>query len=64
MSNGKKYIADFSSLVTGIRDIHRHLQNAASKSVNLMLTLRNWLIGYYIAEYESKVLTVLSTVIG
>ena len=26
----------------------------ANKSVKLLLTLRNWLIGYYIVEYEQK----------
>jgi len=52
MSNDTSNAVDFSSLVTRIQDLHCHLQTAASKSVNLMLTLRNWLIGYYIAEYE------------
>lgn len=43
---------DFSNLVNSIKDLHYSLQNAVSKSVNVLLTLRNWMIGYYIAEYE------------
>lgn len=52
MSNGNRPKLEFSSLVSRIEELHRSLQDAASKSVNMMLTLRNWLIGYYIAEYE------------
>ncbi|MCB5272092.1 MAG: PDDEXK nuclease domain-containing protein [Candidatus Cloacimonetes bacterium] len=44
----------FPNLVSQIHELHQQLQTAASKSVNMMLTLRNWLIGYYIAEYELK----------
>lgn len=47
-----KRISDFSTLVSTIEKLHHSLQVSAAKSVNLMLTLRNWLIGYYIAEYE------------
>ncbi len=54
MLKDDKVSADFSSLVTRIKELHGSLQNAASKSVNVMLTLRNWLIGYYIAEYELR----------
>lgn len=52
MSNGNRPSLEFSGLVGRIEELHRSLQDAASKSVNMMLTLRNWLIGYYIAEYE------------
>ena len=44
----------FPNLVSQIQELHQQLQTAASKSVNIMLTLRNWLIGYYIAEYLLK----------
>ncbi len=44
--------ADFDSLVAAIRHVHEHLAAQASKAVNTSLTLRNWLIGAYIAEYE------------
>lgn len=30
------------------------LQNSAAKAVNKLLTIRNWLIGYYIFEYEQN----------
>jgi len=52
MSSGDRPKLEFSGLVSRIEELHRSLKDAASKSVNMMLTLRNWLIGYYIAEYE------------
>lgn len=54
MTNGNGPILEFSGLVSRIEELHRSLQNATHKSVNMMLTIRNWLIGYYIAEYELK----------
>ncbi len=42
----------FKDLVQAIRRIHDHLSAHASQAVNVSLTLRNWLIGGYIAEYE------------
>lgn len=44
----------FEQLVTAIRDVHESLSAHASKAVNISLTLRNWLIGCYIAEYELR----------
>lgn len=44
----------FAALIQSIRQAHDELAAQASKAVNLSLTLRNWLIGYYIAEYELK----------
>ncbi|HAN41734.1 MAG TPA: cytoplasmic protein [Candidatus Cloacimonas sp.] len=52
MSNGDRPKLGFSDLVGRIEELHRNLQASATKSVNIMLTLRNWLIGFYIAEYE------------
>lgn len=43
---------DFGSLVTGIRQIHDHLAVQTGKAINISLTLRNWMIGFYIEEYE------------
>ena len=43
---------NFDSLVTAIERTHSALAGQASKAVNLSLTLRNWFIGYYIAEFE------------
>ena len=43
---------DFPQLVAAIRNAHDSLSAHASRAVNISLTLRNWVIGYYIAEYE------------
>lgn len=43
---------DFNSLVSAIRQVHDQLAARAGKAVNISLTMRNWLIGAYIAEYE------------
>ena len=42
----------FERLVTTIEQAHARLAAQASRAVNTHLTLRNWLIGLYIAEYE------------
>lgn len=41
-------------LVSQIELVDSQLRAEASKAVNRMLTIRNWLIGYYIVEYEQK----------
>ena len=43
---------DFGQLISQIQQADRHLTSIAAKAVNVSLTLRNWLIGYYIAEYQ------------
>ncbi|MBL7891874.1 MAG: DUF1016 family protein [Bacteroidia bacterium] len=45
---------NYKILVNSIRQTHNFLQTNAVKAVNKHLTLRNWLIGYYIIEYEQK----------
>lgn len=45
---------NFNSLVEVIADIHRRTQASALKAVNVALTLRNWLIGAYIVEFEQQ----------
>ena len=45
-------VLNFDSLVTAIAQTHSALAEQASKAVNFSLTLRNWMIGYYIAEFE------------
>ena len=45
---------DFKSLINNISDIHNHLQKQAASAINKTLTIRNWLIGYYIVEYEQN----------
>lgn len=47
-------ITDFSALVATIASIHHSLAEQAARAVNVSLTLRNWLIGAYIREYEQK----------
>ncbi len=45
---------DFESLVSLIVHIHHQTQETAAKAVNVALTLRNWLIGYRIIEFEQQ----------
>jgi hypothetical protein len=45
---------DFNSLIAFIDQTHRHFQLQAVKSVNVSLTLRNYLIGFYIVEFEQN----------
>ncbi|WP_143305051.1 PDDEXK nuclease domain-containing protein [Chitinophaga vietnamensis] len=44
----------FNTLVNTIEATHVRFQQTAAKAVNRSLTLRNWLIGYYIVEYEQS----------
>ncbi len=44
----------FELLVAAIGQAHAELAARASQAVNTSLTLRNWFIGLYIAEYEQK----------
>ena len=43
---------DFESLVGHINQVQDVLQAQAAHAVNLSLTARNWLVGYYIVEFE------------
>jgi hypothetical protein len=51
---GERGRLTFESLVTAIGQLHYMLSAQATKAVNASLTLRNWLIGYYIEEYERR----------
>jgi len=42
------------SLIEQIELVDTELRSEASKAVNRMLTIRNWLIGYYIVEFEQN----------
>jgi DUF1016 N-terminal domain len=44
----------FENLARSIHDIDQDLAAQAGRAVNLSLTLRNWFIGCYIAEYEQR----------
>ncbi|MDP3268732.1 MAG: PDDEXK nuclease domain-containing protein [Legionella sp.] len=43
---------NFTSLVVAIQNTHETFAIQASTAVNVCLTMRNWLIGHYIVEYE------------
>lgn len=45
---------DFRSLQYRILSTSEFLQEATTKAINVALTIRNWLIGYHITEYEQK----------
>lgn len=42
----------FEALVSFIQHVHDQLAAQVSRAVNVSLTLRNWMIGRYIAEFE------------
>jgi predicted nuclease of restriction endonuclease-like (RecB) superfamily len=44
----------FEVLVNTIQQTHSTLQQSALKSVNKHLTIRNWLVGFYIVEFEQR----------
>jgi len=43
---------DYDRLLAAIADSHGQSQHQAAQAVNAVLTVRNWMIGYYIVEYE------------
>lgn len=45
---------DFEKLVLRIQQTNDCLQQGAVKAVNTCLTLRNWLTGFYIVEFEQN----------
>ncbi|MCL2101008.1 MAG: PDDEXK nuclease domain-containing protein [Fibromonadales bacterium] len=47
-------IHSFSELINKINQTHETLKNNALKAVNVSLTVRNWLFGFYIVEYEQN----------
>lgn len=50
----QKTAPTFIKLSESILQTHQSAQASAIKAVNQMATLRNWLIGCYIVEYEQK----------
>ena len=44
----------FERLVAAIGQAHAELAAQAARAVNTSLTLRNWLIGFHIEEYERR----------
>ena len=45
---------NFNQLISTISKLHKQLQKSAVNAVNQMLTVRNWLFGYYIVEFEQN----------
>ena len=45
---------DFTTLVAAIRQTHEYMSVQVGRAVNISLTLRNWVIGCYIREYEQN----------
>jgi predicted nuclease of restriction endonuclease-like (RecB) superfamily len=45
---------NFNKLISTIERVHGQLQASAASAVNQALTMRNWLIGYYIVEFEQN----------
>jgi hypothetical protein len=45
---------EYNRLLAGISYINSFSQIAVARAVNQTLTLRNWLIGAYIIEYEQN----------
>ena len=44
----------FENVIDSVSRLHTDLQRQATKAVNVSLTLRNWLIGAHIHEYELR----------
>ena len=45
---------NFTALVDAIREVHEQSATQVKRTVNTTLTLRNWVIGAYIREYEQR----------
>lgn len=50
----KSEALNFDRLVETLAQAHGALEAQAAKAVNISLTLRNWLFGYHIREYEQS----------
>jgi hypothetical protein len=45
---------NISELINKINQTHETLKGYSLKAINVSLTARNWLFGFYIAEYEQN----------
>lgn len=43
---------NFPQLANNIRFTHEILQNNAFRAINQNITVRNWLVGFWIVEFE------------
>lgn len=55
VSINKDSARSFNRFSKLIKDIHQQTFTTAVKAVNRIATIRNFLIGFYIVEYEQKV---------
>lgn len=44
----------FDSLIGNVVHVHEITNSYAKNAVNQLLTVRNWMIGYYIVEFEQN----------
>lgn len=49
-----KTLHSFNDLASIVQTTHDAAQSSAVKAINRMQTIRNWLIGYYIVEFEQN----------
>lgn len=49
-----KTLHSFNDLASIVQTTHDAAQSSAVKAINRMQTMRNWLIGYYIVEFEQN----------
>jgi len=45
---------NFNKLISTIEQVHGQMQTSAANAVNQSLTILNWLVGYYIVEFEQN----------
>lgn len=50
--DGMKEKWSFEALAGSIREVHDQLAAESGRAMNMSFRLRNWLIGFYIGEYE------------
>ena len=48
------FVLSFEHIVTTISHVDAELVSQASRAINASLTIRNWVIGLYVAEYEQQ----------
>ena len=54
MSDSVPSLDTLAELVQQIQQTHEELSAQVGKAVNISLTLRNWLIGHHISQYELR----------
>lgn len=44
----------FDSLISSLEALHHQLSQQAARQADQLMTIRNWLVGFYIVEFEQK----------